>query len=100
MFEVARPLTFRTPSTGGKSDKAFEMPSYFLTTKKLHKKKPSVKGLCFMETCLVTAEDLTYLIVFKMKVKTHNVSVLDVVDIVMNVIAFTYRNETIVECIV
>jgi len=38
MFEVARPLTFRTPSTGGKSDKAFEMPTF----KELYKKiKPT-----------------------------------------------------------
>ena len=51
----------------------------------LYKKKPSVEGLCFVET-LVTAEDLTYLIVFKMKVKTHNVSVLDVVDVCMYVV--------------
>jgi hypothetical protein len=29
MFEVARPLTFRTPSTGGKSDKASRLPSLF-----------------------------------------------------------------------
>ena len=49
---------------------------------------------------LITAHDLTDLIRLKVKVKTHNVSVLDVVDIVVYVIAFTYRNEAIVECIV
>jgi len=49
---------------------------------------------------LITAHDLTDLIRLKVKVKTHNVSVLDVVDVVVYVIAFTYRNETIVECIV
>ena len=49
---------------------------------------------------LIAAHDLTDLIRLKVKVKTHNVSVLDVVDVVVYVIAFTYRNETIVECIV
>ena len=49
---------------------------------------------------LITAHDLTDLIRLKVKVKTHNVSVLDVVDVVVYVIAFTYRNEAIVECIV
>ena len=51
----------------------------------LYKKKPSVEGLCFVETLvwLIAAHDLTYLIGFEMKVKTHNVSVLDVVDVCM-----------------
>jgi hypothetical protein len=35
-----------------------------------------------------------------MEVKTHNVSVFDVVDVVVYVIAFTYRNEAIVKRIV
>ncbi len=49
---------------------------------------------------LITAENLTYFIGFKVEIKTHNVSVLDVVDVVVYVIAFTYRNETIVKRIV
>ena len=49
---------------------------------------------------LITAENLAYFIRLKVEIKTHNVSVFDVVDVVVYVIAFTYRNETIVECIV
>jgi len=44
---------------------------------------------------LIAAHDLTYFIGFEVEVKTHNVSVLDVVDVVVYVIAFTYRNEAI-----
>ena len=53
-----------------------------------------------MPLVLVTAENLAYFIGFEVEVKTHNVSVFDVVDVVVYVIAFTYRNEAIVECIV
>ena len=49
---------------------------------------------------LITSENLTYLFGGEVKVKTHNVSVFDVVDVVVYVIAFTYRNETIVKRIV
>jgi len=43
-----------------------------------------------MEFYLVTAENLAYLIRFEVEVKAHNVSVLDVVYIVMYVIASAY----------
>ena len=78
------------------------MPSYFLTIKKAPQKEALLEGLVFYgDFCeLITAEDLTYLIRFKVEIKTHNVSVLDVVDVVVYVIAFTYRNETIVKRIV
>jgi len=49
---------------------------------------------------LIAAHDLTDLIRLKVKVKTHNVSVFYMVDIVVYVIAFTYRNEAIVKRIV
>jgi hypothetical protein len=61
------------------------MPSYFWLKKKLHKEKPSVKGLCFMEFYLIAAENLAYLVGFEMEVQAHYVSVLDVIHIVVNV---------------
>jgi hypothetical protein len=39
-----------------------------------------------MPLVLITAEDLTYFIRLKVKVKTHNVSVFDVVDVVVYVV--------------
>jgi hypothetical protein len=53
-----------------------------------------------MPYVLVTAEDLSDLLCGEMEVQAHNVSVLDVIDVIVNVIASAYRNETIVKCIV
>jgi hypothetical protein len=39
-----------------------------------------------MPLVLITAENLAYLIGFKVKVKTHNVSMFDVVDVVVYVV--------------
>jgi hypothetical protein len=43
-----------------------------------------------MESCLVTAEDLTDLFCGEVKVQAHYVSVLDVIDVIVNVIASAY----------
>jgi len=82
------------------------VPSYFLTTKKAPQKEALLEGLVFygdlweLSCELITTKNLAYFIRFKVEVKTHNVSMFDVIDVVMYVIAFTYRNETIVKCIV
>jgi len=40
-----------------------------------------------MEFCwLIAAENLAYFVRFKVKVKTHNVSVLDMIDVVVYVV--------------
>jgi hypothetical protein len=64
------------------------VPSYFLTTKKAPQKEALLKGLVFYGVfCeLITAENLTYFIGFEVEVKTHNVSVFDVVDVVVYVV--------------
>jgi hypothetical protein len=64
------------------------VPSYFLTTKKAPQKEALLKGLVFYGVLweLVTAENLTYFIGFEVKIKTHNVSMFDVIDVVVYVV--------------
>ena len=54
--------------------------------KKAPQKEALREGLVLCGDYLVTAKDLTYFVGFKMKVKTHNVSVLDMIYIVMYVV--------------
>jgi hypothetical protein len=65
---------------------------FYFGVKKLHKKEALLEGLvfygdfCELSCELITTENLTYFIRFKVEIKTHNVSVLDVVDVVMYVV--------------
>jgi hypothetical protein len=64
------------------------VPSYFLTTKKAPQKEALLEGLVFYGVLweLVTAENLAYFIGFEMEIKTHNVSMFDVIDVVVYVV--------------
>lgn len=99
MFSVLRwtaNIIAQSPTGPANRIKLLVCQVIFSKRKKLHKKKPSLKGLCFIETLLVTAEDLTYLLWREMEIQAHNVSVFDVIHVVVNVAWFTYRNEAIV----
>ena len=78
---------FHCHQRDGKAIELLKCQDYFLAIKKSStKRSPFVIEWACALWRLVTAEDLTYFVGFKMKVKTHNVSVLDVVYIVMYVV--------------
>jgi len=70
MFEVARPLTFRTPSTGGKAIELLEC-QVLSWCKKAPQREALRKGLVLYGE-LVTAENLTDLLCGEVEVEKQD----------------------------
>jgi hypothetical protein len=83
MFEVARPLTFRTPSTGGKAIELLEC-QVLSQRKKAPQREALRKGLVLCGE-LITSENLTHF--FSGEVEVYAVDILskDTLDVCVNV---------------
>jgi len=93
MFEVARPLTFRTPSTGGKAIELLEC-QVFSRRKKAPQREALRKGLVLYGE-LVTSENLTDLLGAQLEVYAEDWICLDLVDVCVKVLRDEERHETI-----
>lgn len=84
MFEVARPLTFRTPSTGGKAIELLECQVLFWR-KKAPQREALRKGLVLYGE-LITSKNLTDLLGAQFEVDAEDWICLDFVNVCVKVL--------------